>query len=99
MRINELIQTGTRTEQRERIIPATYDENGEILTEETTEVYDVEVPVMDMVYRDATPEEIAEMERERENMPEPEPTAEELAEDAYLKAEYNSILLEMIMEG
>lgn len=64
MRINELIQMGTRMEQREIIIPATYDENGEILTEETTEVYNVEVPVMGMVYRDATPEEIAEFERQ-----------------------------------
>lgn len=30
-----------------------------------------------MVYRDATPEEEAEFERQREEMPEPEPTAEE----------------------
>ena len=28
----------------------------------------------------------------------PQPTAQEIAEDAYLKAEYNSILLEMVME-
>ena len=73
MIINELIQTGTRTEQRESIIPATYEENGESLTEETTEVYNVEVPVMGMVYRDATPEEIAEMERQQAEMPEPSP--------------------------
>ena len=68
---------GTRTEQRESIIPATYDENGEILTEETTEVYNVEVPVMGIVYRDATPEEIAEFELQRAELPEPEPTPEE----------------------
>lgn len=77
MRINELIQMGTRTEQREIIIPATYDENGEILTDETTEVYNVEVPVMGMVYRDATPEEIAEFERQQEEIPEPESSPEE----------------------
>lgn len=29
---------------------------------------------------------------------EPQPTASEIAEEAYLKAEYNSILLEMMME-
>lgn len=28
----------------------------------------------------------------------PQPTAQEIAEEAYLKAEYNSILLEMMME-
>ena len=30
-----------------------------------------------IVYRDATPEEISEFERQREEMPEPEPTPEE----------------------
>lgn len=30
-----------------------------------------------MVYRDATPEEIAEFERQKAEMPEPEPTPEE----------------------
>lgn len=28
----------------------------------------------------------------------PQPTAKEIAEEAYLKSEYNSILLEMMME-
>lgn len=28
----------------------------------------------------------------------PQPTTKEIAEEAYLKAEYNSILLEMMME-
>lgn len=99
MRINELIQTGTRTEQRERIIPATYDENGKILTEETTEVYDVEVPVMGMVYRDATPEEIAEMERLAAELPPPEPTPEERI--ARLETENAHLIeaLELILSG
>lgn len=46
-------------------------------------------------YRDATPEEIAEMERQRAEMPEPEPTPEErLAE---LEAQ-NQILTQCLME-
>ena len=61
MKINVLEQHGTRTEQRERIIPAIYDEEGNILTEERTETYTVEVPVMVSVTRDMTPEEEAEM--------------------------------------
>ena len=62
MRINELKQIGTREETRTRVVPATYDDEGNLLTEETTEEYTVEVPVMGMVYRDATPEEIEEQE-------------------------------------
>ena len=61
MKINVLEQRGTRTEHRTRIIPATYDENGNILTEERTETYEVEVPVMVSVTRDMTAEEEAEI--------------------------------------
>lgn len=61
MKINVLEQHGTRTEQRTRIIPATYDEDGNILTEERTETYEVEVPVMVSVTRDMTAEEEAEI--------------------------------------
>ena len=61
MKINVLEQRGTRTEQRTRIIPATYDEDGNILTEERTETYEVEVPVMVSVTRDMTAEEEAEI--------------------------------------
>lgn len=61
MKINVLEQHGTRTEQRTRIIPATYDDDGNILTEERTETYEVEVPVMVSVTRDMTAEEEAEI--------------------------------------
>ena len=64
MRIAEYKQIGTREETRTRVVPATYDDEGNLLTEETTEDYIVEVPVMGMVYRDATPEEIEAMEQE-----------------------------------
>ena len=48
-----------------------------------------------VVYRDATPEEIAEMERQRAEMPAPEPSQEErLAE---LEAQ-NQMLTQCLME-
>ena len=64
MRIAEYKQIGTKEETRTRVVPATYDDEGNRLTKETTEEYTVEVPVMGMVYRDATPEEIEAMEQE-----------------------------------
>ena len=77
MRIAEYKQIGTKEETRTRVIPATYDDEGNLLTEETTEEYTIEVPVMGMVYRDATPEEIAESERQQAEIPEQEPSPEE----------------------
>ena len=61
MKINVLEQHGTRTEQRERVIPAIYDDEGNIIAEERAETYTVEVPVMVSVTRDMTPEEEADM--------------------------------------
>ena len=92
MRINELKQIGTKEETRTRVVPATYDGEGILLTEETTEEYTVEVPVMGMVYRDATPEEIAESERLHAEMPEQEPSPEERI-DALEAATDDMILL------
>lgn len=77
MRIAEYKQIGTKEETRTRVVPATHDDEGNLLTEEMTEEYTVEVPVMGMVYRDATPEEIEEMEHQKAEMPEPEPTPDE----------------------
>ena len=77
MRINELVKVGERTEQRIVHHAAEYADDGSVTREAWDETVDVEVPVMGMVYRDATPEEEAEFERQREEMPEPEPTAEE----------------------
>lgn len=76
-RIGEYKQTGTRTEEYKVIVPAEYDEEGSIISEEHEETRTREVPVMGMVYRDRTPEEIAEAERLQAEMPEPEPTPEE----------------------
>ena len=80
MRIAEYKQISTRTEQR--VIPhaAEYDDDGSVTREAWDETVEVQVPVMGMVYRDATPEEEAEFERQMEEMPEPEPTEDERME-------------------
>ena len=77
MRIAEYKQTGTRTEEYTVTIPAEYDNEGKLITEEHEEPRTREVPVMGMVYRDMTPEEIAEAERLQADIPKPEPTPEE----------------------
>lgn len=77
MRITEYKQTGTRTEEYKVTIPTEYDEEGKLITEEHEETRIREVPVMGMVYRDMTLEEISEAEKLLADMPEPEPTEEE----------------------
>ena len=101
MRIAEYKQISTRTEQQTIIHPAEYDEQGQIVREEWDETVEVKVPVMGMVYRDATPEEIAEMERAQAEMPEPEMTTEErldqvesVSDMAYINSELALAMLE-----
>lgn len=77
MRIAEYKQIDTRTEEYTVTIPAEYDEEGNIISEEHEETRTREVPIMGMAYRDMTPEEIAEAEKLQANIPEPEPTPEE----------------------
>lgn len=74
MRIAEYKQTGERTEEYTVIIPAEYDEEGNIITEEHEEIRTRTVPVMGMVYRDMTPEEIADMQKQQEQIPVEEPS-------------------------
>ena len=77
MKKNVLVKIGERTEIRERIVPAVYDDNGELLTPETVEQYTVTVPIMEASNVDMTPEEIAEFERQQAEIPEQEPSPEE----------------------
>ena len=77
MRIAEYMQVTTRTEQRVIHHDAIWDDNGNIVANAWDETVEVQVPVMGMVYRDATPEEIAEFERQQAETPPPEPTPEE----------------------
>lgn len=77
MRIAEYKELSKKTEQRVIHHDAEYGDDGNITAEAWDETVVVEVPVMGMVYRDATPEEIAEFERQQAEMPKPEPTPEE----------------------
>lgn len=77
MKKNVLVKVGERTETRERIIQAVYDESGEIVTPETVEQYTVTVPIMEARNVEMTPEEITEFERQQSEAPDPEPTPEE----------------------
>ena len=77
MRIAEYKQVSTCTERRVIHHNAEYDDDGNITAAAWDETVEAEVPIMGMIYRDATPEEIAEMERQRAEMPEPEPSSEE----------------------
>ena len=77
MRIAEYKQVSTRTEQRVIHHDALWDDNGNIIAGEWDETLEVQVPVMGMVYRDATPEEIAEFARQQAELSPPELTPEE----------------------
>lgn len=77
MRIAEYKKTGTKTEEYKVTVPAEYDEENNLISEEHEEIRTREVPVMEMVYRDMTPEEVEEMEKLQKEMPAPEPTPEE----------------------
>lgn len=77
MRIAEYKQVSTRTEQRVIHHDAPWDDNGNVVANAWDETVEVQVPVMGMVYRDATPEEEAEFERQQAETPPPEPTPEE----------------------
>lgn len=77
MRIAEYKQVSTRTEQRVIHHDAIWDDNGNIVAGEWDETVEAQVPVMGMVYRDATPDEISEFKRQQAETPPPEPTPEE----------------------
>lgn len=77
MKVAEYKRTGTRTESYTVTVPPEYDEEGNLISEEHEETRTREVPVMGMVYRDMTLEEISEAEKLQANIPEPEPTPEE----------------------
>ena len=66
-----LVKVGEREEQRTRLIPAEYDETGELILEAYEETYTVTVPIMEPRNVEMTAEEIAELERMQAQMPEP----------------------------
>lgn len=96
MRIAEYKQTGTRTEEYTVTIPAEYDDEGNIIVEEHEEVRTREVPVMGLVYRDMTEEEIAEIERMQSEVPEPKATAEDRIEAQVM---YTALMTDTLLES
>lgn len=99
MKKNILVRVGERTEIRERIVPAVYDENGEIVTAETVEQYTVTVPIMEARNVDMTPEEIEEFERQQAELPEQEPSAEERLKTLETTADDIVLMLADIIGG
>ena len=95
MKKNVLVKIGERTEIRERIVPAVYDDNGGLLTPETVEQYTVTVPVMEARNVEMTAEEIAEFERQQAEMPDQEPSPEERMEAQVL---YTALMTDTLLE-
>lgn len=77
MKKNVLVKVGEREEQRTRLIPAEYDETGELILEAYEETYTVTVPIMEAQNVEMTEDEIEEMRRLAAEAPTPAPTAEE----------------------
>lgn len=95
MRIAEYKKTGTKTEEYKVTIPPEYDEEGNLISEEHEEIRTREVPVMGMVYRDMTPEEIAEMEKLQKEMPEEQPTQQDRIEAQVM---YTALMTDTLLE-
>ena len=93
MKIAEYKQVDERIEEYTVIIPAEYDEQGNLIAEEHEEVRTRTVPIMDMSYRDMTPEEEAEY----QSMPDipQEPTQEDRIEAQVL---YTALMTDTLLE-
>ena len=96
MKVSEYKQTGIRTESYTVTIPAEYDEEGNIISEEHEETRTREVPVMGMVYRDMTPEEIAEQEKIQTELPEEQPTQQDRIEAQVM---YTALMTDTLLES
>ena len=96
MKVSEYKQTGIRTESYTVTIPAEYDEEGNIISEEHEETRTREVPVMGMVYRDMTPEEIAEQEKIQTEIPEEQPTQQDRIEAQVM---YTALMTDTLLES
>ena len=95
-KIAEYKQTGTRTESYIVTIPAEYDEEGKLITDEHEETRTREVPVMGMVYRDMTPEEIAELEKIQTELPEEQPTQQDRIEAQVM---YTALMTDTLLDS
>jgi hypothetical protein len=96
MRIAEYKKIGIKTEEYKIIVPAEYDEKGNITSIEHEETRTKEVPVMGLVYRDMTPEEIAEMEKIQTELPQEEATQQDRIEAQVM---YTALMTDTLLEG
>lgn len=96
MRIAEYKKIGIKTEEYKIIVPAEYDEKGNITSIEHEETRTKEVPVMGLVYRDMTPEEIAEMEKIQTELPQEESTQQDRIEAQVM---YTALMTDTLLEG
>ena len=96
MRIVEYKQIRTKTEEYTVTIPAEYDNDGNIISEEHEETRTREVPVMGMVYRDMTPEEITELEKIQTELPEEQPTQQDRIEAQVM---YTALMTDTLLES
>lgn len=87
--------TGTKTEEYKVTVPAEYDEENNLISEEHEETRTREIPVMGMIYRDMTPEEIAEMEKLQKEMPEEQPTQQDRIEAQVM---YTALMTDTLLE-
>lgn len=94
-KIAEYKQTGIRTESYTVTIPAEYNEEGNLISEEHEETRTREAPVMGMVYRDMTPEEIAEQEKIQTELPEEQPTQQDRIEAQVM---YTALMTDTLLE-
>lgn len=95
MRIAEYKKTGTKTEKYKVTVPAEYDEENNLISEEHEETKIREIPVMGMVYRDMTPEEIEEMEKLQKEMPEEQATQQDRIEAQVM---YTALMTDTLLE-
>lgn len=96
MRIAEYKQTGTRTEEYTVTVPAEYDDEGNIIFIEHEETRTKEVPIMGLVYRDMTNDELNELEKEKAKLPQEEATQQDRIEAQVM---YTALMTDTLLEG
>lgn len=99
MKIAEFRQVTTRTDRRLIHHDVLWDDNGNIVANAWDETVEVQVPVMGTVYRDASPDEIDEMERRQAELPEDEATAEERLEALETAADDMILMIAELIGG
>lgn len=96
MKTAEYKQTGTKTEEYTVTIPPEYDDEGNLISEEHEETRTREVPVMGMVYRDMTNDELNELEKEKAELPQEEATQQDRIEAQVM---YTALMTDTLLEG